>query len=62
MEGVDNTLMEEIFLLFQNVLTSKYYSKMKLVSFTGLIFSGFKFHGESYFKLTFFFFIIESVS
>lgn len=47
MAGVGNALMEETILLFQNVLTNKKCSKMKLGFFTGLRFSRFKFHGEA---------------
>lgn len=46
MAELDKTSMEEeSVLLFQNVLTDKRQSKMKLESFLGLRFSELKFHG-----------------
>lgn len=62
MAGVGHTLLEEHFSPFQNVLTNKEYNKMKLESFTGLRLSEFEFHGEAYFKPTYFCFMIESIS
>lgn len=62
MTELGNTLMGEKVLLFQNVLTNKKWSKVKLESILGIRFSELEFHGYAYFKPADLCFMIESVN